>query len=138
MSIMHRGEFEKAVAERFPQGRRTRKETGHGWVDTIAVGFLRVTLEVCDVRRKSRRKADVSYGHLRAKVEAVREDLDGSLVVIWQKDAPDDEALALLDDLRSRLLGVAHGLIHISGREGAPPREFQHESKPVDWDALLG
>lgn len=111
--VTHRGDFDRAMSERFPKARRTRKETDFGWRESFTVGFLDVCVSVCDRQMLSRNKRDVPFNTIRVEIRAIRTTIDNSKVTVWMKQG----GWSVLDDLRAELLGMAHGLGHIVGRK---------------------
>lgn len=98
--ITDRGDFDRAVQERFPNVRRSRRESARGWADTFTVGFLEAVLRVHDGEEA-----------LYLYVLGVPEDPEGKKPQLWRQRAHGwGDCMQALDDLRAKLLGTAHAL----------------------------
>lgn len=117
--VTHRGDFDQAMAARFPKARRKREETNFGWKDSFTVGLLCVRVSVCDRQGVSNRPSEIPFNTIRAEIRAIRTSIDNSRMTIWMQQG----GWAVLDDLRAELLGLAHGLLHISGRTKPAPKK---------------
>jgi hypothetical protein len=121
--ITDRGDFDRAVSERFPKARRSRKETKDGWEDTFDVGPLSVRIRVHD-RDDARLAWHDEAGKLTIDIRGVRTAIDGSSTSgLWQtKGVGWDEGCKALDGLREELLGIAHGLYRVCKKPKANKR----------------
>ena len=124
MDITHRGDFDAAVDKRFPNARRHRKETKTGFSDHFAMGFVHVEIRVCVTDQKGKRSPKA--GQMVVEISGVRTAVDDSVTpYLWRRDAVGwGQSLAVLDELRMELLGIAHALSHICGR-GPKPKKKQ-------------
>jgi len=124
-SLTDRGDFDRAVSERFPNARRTRKELPTGWEDTFRVGFVEVSIRVWDTRKTGKKPWDKDVDQMIVEVNGVRTSIDGTPARgLWRRNGDGwVGAMQALDELRETLLGLAHGLSHATGRKPRPRRK---------------
>lgn len=109
----------------------------------MEVSFLRVEFEVCDTKSRPRNRSDVPFNHLRVRMLAVREGLDGSRALIWLKQEEGWKgAMSLLDETRARLLGLAHALVSGTGTSMSvpvpvPPEKSGDVMEAADIEAII-
>ncbi len=108
--MMERPIVSALLASAFPKGRFIRKERHGSWIDQLDLGWVRFELTIFPP----------DAFHL--ALSGVRTGIDGSSTVLWALPGTGEEQLkAALLQMRAELLGLANGIVQITGRSPVAP-----------------
>lgn len=129
-----RPEVDKVLAEYFPGGTWSRRETGTGWSDLLSIGFLNLRVAV----QEKDQKAGLIFrlqGEVRVDILSVRTG-DGSDALLWRMEGAESTGLVrCVREARMVLVGLASGILMVSDQEVVPLETSSKVARTVvDWN----